>query len=196
MSVEQDPAKITDEGQYWLRAQRVTVYLRIARDTYFPKHDVTRPAAVTADDLPPTTDDAVRQIDRKSLEKRYTSGKWQVTTSVEAVNDLWLGIVEEVSTGTIWDAKVMTATGREELPYDAYMVAAYTPNYFDKRDVNRVRKHLEEGYDMTEKLFYKPDIYTRNGIISETADEWGLSVPARYREQSTTGISENQTHSS
>lgn len=182
VSTGQDPTEITDEGQYWLRAQRVTGYPRIARDTYFPKHDVTRPAAVTADDLPPTDDDAVQKIDREALEKKYTSGKWQVTTSAETVNDLWLSIIDDVSAETIWDAKAMTATGREELPYDNYMIVVYTPNYFDEKDINRVREHLRDAYSVNKELFYKPDIYTRKGIISDTAEEWGLSMPARYRE--------------
>jgi hypothetical protein len=182
MSVEQDPTEITDEGQYWLRAQRVTGYPRIARDTYFPKHDVTRPAAVTENDLPPTDEDAVRELDHEVLEKKYTSGKWQITTSAEAVTDLWPDIVDDVSTETIWDAKAMTATGRKELPYDDYMIVVYTPNYFDKQDVDRVREYLRDSYSVTKTLLYKPDIYTRKGIVSDTAEDWGLSMPARYRE--------------
>jgi hypothetical protein len=140
MTVERNPTEIDEEGHYWLRAQRVTGYLRIARDTYFPKHEVTRSAEVTAEDLPPTDDDAVRRLDREALEEKYTSGKWQVTLSAETVEDLWPTIVEDVSEELVWDAKAMTATGFEETPYDDYM------------------------------------------IVDETADEWGLSSAARYRE--------------
>ena len=97
MDFDRNPTEITDGGQYWLRAQRVTRYPRIARDTYFPKHDVTRPAAVTADDLPPTDDDAVRRIDREALETTYTSGKWQVTGSADRISDLWPDVLDDVS---------------------------------------------------------------------------------------------------
>lgn len=31
-------------------------------------------------------------------------------------------------------------------------------------------------------LSYKPDVYTANGIVAETAEAFGLSVPARYVE--------------
>lgn len=182
MATDRSPTEITDEGHYWLRAQRVTGYPRIARDSYFPKHDVTRPAAVTADDLPPTDDDAVRRLDREALEIKYTSGKWQVTLSAEALEDHWPAIVDDVSAEIIWDAKAMTATGREEIPYDDYMIVVYTPNYFDRADVDRVRQHLRDAHGVNHEIAYKPDIYTNRGIIDENAAEWGLSNAARYRE--------------
>ncbi len=74
----------------------------------------------------------------------------------------------------------MTATGFEEVPYDEYMIVVYTPNYFETHDVDRVREFLREEYDVTHELYYKPDLYTANGIVAETAAEVGLSVPARY----------------
>ena len=182
MATERDPTAITEAGHYWLRAQRVTGFPRIARDTYFPTHDVTRPAAVTANDLPPTDDDAVRRIDREALDMNYTSGKWQVTLSAEAIDDRWPAIVDDVSEEIIWDVKAMTATGREEMPYDDYMIVVYTPNYFDRADVDRVREHLRDAHGIDHEIAYKPDIYTNKGIIDETADEWGLQSAARYRE--------------
>ncbi|WP_440772822.1 putative phosphothreonine lyase domain-containing protein [Natronorubrum sp. DTA28] len=181
MDIERDPTEITDDGRYWLRAQRVTGYPRIARDAYFPTHDVIRPAAVSATDLPQTDDDAVRRLDEDALETRFTSGKWQVTAEVETIVDLWPRIVNDVSAGVIWDAKVMTATGMAELPYDEYMIVVYTPNYFDTDDVFRVREHLRETYDCSSPLRYKPDIYSKKGIVAETASEWGLERPARFR---------------
>lgn len=182
MNFDRNPTEITDEGWcwYWLRAQLVTGYPRIARDTYFRIYDVTRPAAVTADDLPPTDDEAVRALDREALEQTYTSGKWQVTTTADAVDDLWADVLEDVSAERIWDAKVMTAAGLDALTYDEYMVVVYTPNYFDRRDVDRVREHLRDAHSITDEVFYKPDIYTRKGIVEETAGEWGLSMPARF----------------
>ena len=181
MSLDQSPTEITEEGEYWLRSRDVSDSPRIGGDEYFEKHDVTRPKAVTADDLPPATDDAVREIDRDALDAEKTIGKWQVTGSAETVEALWPEIVADAADGILWAAKAMTAFGRDELPYDDYMIVVYTPNYFEKHDVNRVREHLRDEHDVTHELLYKPDIYTAKGIVAETADEWGLSMPARYR---------------
>lgn len=111
---------------------------------------------MTAADLPQTDDDAVRELDEDALEAHYTSGKWLVTMSEEAIVDCWEAILEDVTDEIIWDAKVSTATGREELPYDGYVIVVYTPNYFETDDVFRVRKHLREAHGITEEIAYKP----------------------------------------
>ena len=181
MSLDQSPTEITEEGEYWLRSRDASDSPRIGGDEYFSKHDVTRPEAVTAENLPPADDDAVREIDRDALGEEKTIGKWQVTGSAETVERLWPEIVSDAADGVLWAAKAMTAFGREELPYDDYMVVVYTPNYFEKHDVDRVREHLRDEHGVTHELLYKPDIYTAKGIVAETAGEWGLSMPARYR---------------
>lgn len=137
---------------------------------------------MTADDLPAASDEAVRKLDREALDQRKTIGKWQLAGSAETVERLWPELVDDATEEIIWATKAMTATGRRELPYDDYMIVVYTPNYFEKHDVDRVRGHLREEYDVTHDLFYKPDLYTAKGIVGETAEEWGLSMPARYRD--------------
>lgn len=181
MSFDPTPTEITEDGTYWLPSRDVSDSPRIGGDGYFSKHDVTWPADVTAEDLPPADDEAVRELDRKALERKKTIGKWQVTGSAEAVEDLWPGIVHDAAEGVIWAAKAMTAFGREELPYDDYVIVVYTPNYFEKHDVDRVREHLRDEHGVTHELYYKPDVYTAEGIVADTAEEWGLSMPARYR---------------
>ncbi|WP_049970929.1 putative phosphothreonine lyase domain-containing protein [Haladaptatus cibarius] len=181
MFTQQSPTEITEEGTYWLRSRDVSDSPRIGGDGYFSKYSVTHPENVTADDLPPANGDAVGKIDREALEQEKTIGKWQLTGSAETIDDLWPKIVVDASEGVIWAAKVMTAFGYEELPYDDYMIVVYTPNYFAKHDVDRVREHLRDEHDVTHELFYKPDIYTAKGIVAETAEEWELSMPARYR---------------
>lgn len=77
----------------------------------------------------------------------------------------------------------MTAFGYEELSmYDEYILTVYTPNYFERHDVTRVRELLRDEHNVTHELYYKPDIYTAKRIDAGTADEFGLSVPARYIE--------------
>lgn len=182
MELETDPTEITEEGRYWLRAQRVTGYPRIARDTYFPKHDVERPAAITESDLPEADDQAVAELDREALAEGYVSGKWQVKAAKSDVSELWAGILDNIEAEQIWDAKVATAHGHEELPYDEYVITVYTPNYFEVHDVERVRERLRTEHDVTEAIDYKPDVYTNKGMVDENADEWGLERAARFRD--------------
>lgn len=180
MAPDRSPTEITDDDTYWLRSRDVSDSPRIGGDGYFERHGVARPDELTAADLP-STDDAVRELDRKALEREKTIGKWQVTGSAETIDHLWPAIVDDAAEGILWAAKAMTATARAELPYDDYVIAVYTPNYFERHDVDRVRDHLRDEHDVTHELFYKPDVYTAEGIVAETAEEWGLSMPARYR---------------
>ncbi|AGN00217.1 hypothetical protein L593_01320 [Salinarchaeum sp. Harcht-Bsk1] len=182
MDLETDPTEITEDGRYWLRAQRVTGYPRIARDTYFPKHGVQRPADVTEADLPETDDEAVAELDREALAEGYVSGKWQVMAPEEDVPALWADVLDDIEKEVIWDAKVATARGYEELPYDEYVITVYTPNYFETHDVERVRARLREEHGVARALSYKPDIYTSKGMVDENADEWGLERAARFRD--------------
>lgn len=177
------PLEISEKEKYWLRGRDVSDSPKIGGDDYFSLHDVARPEEVTADDLPAADCEAVRQIDREALEREKTIGKWQVTGTAERIEELWPELVNDAEAGIVWEVKAMTAYGYEELPmYDDYILTVYTPNYFDRRDVNRVRGYLRNEHGVTHELYYKPDIYTVKGIIGETAEEFGLSVPARYVE--------------
>lgn len=182
MTLDQSPTEITEEDRYWLRSKEVSDSPKIGGDEYFSTHDVTRPEEVSADDLPPTDDEAVREIDRDALDEEKFIGKWQVTGSAERIEELWPELVADAAEGTIWAAKAMTAFGFEELTmYDDYMIVVYTPNYFAKHDVDRVREHLRDEYGVTRELLYKPDIYTAKGIVPDNVEEFGLSMAARYR---------------
>ncbi len=179
----QSPLEITETEQYWLRSRDVSDSPKIGGDDYFSDHDVTRPDNVGHDELPPAQNEAVREIDLDALEDRKTIGKWQVTGSGERIDELWPELVADAEAGIIWAVKAMTTFGYENLPmYDNYLLTVYTPNYFDRQDVFRVREHLRDAHDVTHELYYKPDMYTAKGIVTETADEFGLSAPARYIE--------------
>ena len=180
MSTDESPTEITEEGTYWLRSQEVSDSPRIGGDGYFERHDVAHPEETTAENLPPADDEAIRELDHEALEREKTIGKWQVTGSAETIEALWPAIVEDAARGTLWAAKAMTGFGYEELPYDDYMIVVYTPNYFEKADVDRVREHLREAHSVTHEIAYKPDIYTAEGIVDENAHKWGLSSAARY----------------
>ena len=179
----QSPLEITETEQYWLRGRDVSESPKIGSDDYFSDHDVARPEEIEPDDLPPADSEPVREIDHEALEKQKMIGKWQATGSAERIEELWPELVADAEAGIIWAVKAMTAVGYEELPmYDDYILTVYTPNYFERHDVDRVREHLRDKYGVTHELYYKPDIYTTKGIVAGTTEEFGLSVPARYIE--------------
>ncbi|WP_254535180.1 putative phosphothreonine lyase domain-containing protein [Halomarina litorea] len=177
------PLEITEEGEYWLRSRDVSDSSTVGGEAYFAEHDVTPAEELTAEDLPPAETEAVRELDREALDRELTIGKWQVTGSAERVDELWPKLVADAEAGTIWAVKAMTGFGYEALSvYDDYVLTVYTPNYFDRDDVGRVRDHLRDEHRVTHKLCYKPDIYTKKGVVAESAGEFGLSRPARYVE--------------
>lgn len=175
------PLDISETEQYWLRSRDVSDASAVAGEGYYAEHDVQRPAETTAGDLPPADSEAVREIDREALDTGKLIGKWQVTVSPERLEQLWPRLVADAEAGTIWAVKTMTAFGYENLPmYDEYILTVYTPNYLETDDVWRVREHLRSEHDVTHDLYYKPDIYTAKGIVADTAEGFGLAVPARY----------------
>ena len=174
------PSTITEEGVYWLRSRDVSDSSKIGGDSYFERHDVRRADELTAEDLPPAAD-AVRELDELALERGKTIGKWQVTGSADEIDALWPEVVADAAEGTLWAAKAMTPFGRAELPYDEYQIAVYTPNYLERHDVDRVRDRLREAHGVDHECYYKPDLYTAEGMGPDNYEEWGLSMPARYR---------------
>ncbi|UPV99116.1 DUF1917 domain-containing protein [Halorussus gelatinilyticus] len=189
MTLDKSPTDITDEETYWLRSQAVSDSPNVAGDGYFERHDVPFPEETTAENLPPAedvavgSDEAVRELDREALDEAKFIGKWQLTGSAERIEELWPELVADAADEVLWAAKAMTGFGYENLPmYDEYMITVYTPNYFAKRDVDRVRDHLREEYGVTKELLYKPDLYTAKGIVPDNVEEFGLSMAARYCE--------------
>lgn len=177
----QSPITITEAEQHWLRSRDVSDSPTIGGDQYFAQHNVTRQEDSQVDHLPPAETDAVRAIDREALRQEKLIGKWQVTGKSERIEKLWPTIVADAEAGVIWAVKAVTSYGYQNLPmYDDYLLTVYTPNYFDRDDVFRVRDHLREAHDITHELYSKPDIYTAKGIDTDTAGEFGLSAPARY----------------
>ncbi|MYL17173.1 DUF1917 domain-containing protein [Halorubrum terrestre] len=200
MVTDRSPSEIDDEGWHWLRVKHVTGFPRQARDGYFPDHDVTRPAATSEADLPavdpeadlpridrrreaslPADPETVRDVDRLALETTYLSGKWLVERPDETVDELWRTVVEDVEAGRFWDAKVTTRAGREAFGETDHAVLVFTPNYFDRADVDRVRRRLRAVHGVTESIRYRPDVYTLDGVHEERLGPLGDSGAARFR---------------
>ncbi|OTF02024.1 putative phosphothreonine lyase domain-containg protein [Halorubrum sp. SD612] len=191
MVTDRSPTAIEESGRHWLRVKHVTGFPRQARDAYFPNHDVTRPAATTEADLPevdraradalPADPETVRDADRLALETTYLSGKWLVERPAATVDELWEAVVEDVAAGRLWDAKVTTRAGREAFGETAHAVLVFTPNYFDRDDVDRVRCRLRAVHGVTEAIRYRPDVYTLDGVREERLGALADSDAARFR---------------
>lgn len=167
-----------EEEQYWLFAQGDKI-------DYYETHNVLRPEMTTADDLPETDNDAVRELDEEALRdnsRTSLTGKWNVFVEPDQVDDTWELVTELVEENKIYSAKVSTKFGREQENRANHVIVVYTPNYFDQDDVFRVRELLREECGIEETLYYKPDIYTRKGIYVDTAQEMGLPGASRYVE--------------
>lgn len=96
------------------------------------------------------------------------------------VDEVWRCVERLVAEDEIYQAKVSSKMGRQRESRDEHVIVVYTPNYFDKDDVFRVRGLLREQCGIDETLYYKPDIYSRKGIYADTAEERGLPGASRY----------------
>lgn len=192
MVTDRAPTEIDEAGWHWLRVKHVTGFPRNARDGYFPRHGVTRPAATTEADLPsvgegdeggslPADAATVADVDRLAFETTYLSGKWLVERPAETVDDLWEAVVDDVAAERFWDAKVTTRAGREAFGEADHAVLVFTPNYFDREDVDRVRRRLREAHGVTEEIRYRPDVYTLDGVHEERLDGLTDSEASRFR---------------
>ncbi|WP_049984186.1 putative phosphothreonine lyase domain-containg protein [Halorubrum sp. BV1] len=190
MVTDRSPTAIDETGWHWLRVKHATGFPRQARDGYFPDHDVTRPAAAAEEDLPnigleaesiPADRETVRDADRLALETTYLSGKWLVERPAATVDDLWEAVVDDVAAGRFWDAKATTRAGREAFDETEHAVLVFTPNYFDRADVDRVRRRLREAHGVTEEIRYRPDVYTLDGVHEERIGALADSAASRFR---------------
>ena len=192
MVTDRAPTEIDEAGRHWLRVKGVTGFPRNARDGYFPRHGVTRPAATTEADLPgvdedrdgalPVDAETVADADRLALETTYLSGKWLIERPPEAVDDVWEAVVEDVAAERFWDAKVSTRAGCEAFGETEHAVLVFTPNYFDRDDVDRVRRRLREVHGVTEEIRYRPDVYTLDGVHQKTLGGLTDSEASRFRD--------------
>jgi len=191
MVTDREPTEIDEAGWHWLRVKHVTGFPRDARDRYFPRHGVTRPAATTEAHLPsvdegeeealPADAETVADADRLALKTTYLSGKWLVERQAETVDDLWEGVVDDVAAERFWDAKVSTRAGCEAFGEADHAVLVFTPNYFDREDVDRVRLRLREAHGVTEEIRYRPDVYTLDGVHEERLGGLTDSEASRFR---------------
>jgi hypothetical protein len=170
------PLPSEEEEQYWIHA-------RGDRQDYSEAHNVLRQKDTTPNDVPESDNDAVRELDEEALQDdspTSLNGKWNAFLKPAEIDDIWDCVTGLVKEDEIYAAKVSTKYGREQGNRDTHVLVVYTPNYFDKDDVFRVRELLRDTCGLKETLYYKPGIYTREGIYADTAQEMGLPGASRY----------------
>lgn len=134
--------------------------------TSFGKHaivpDTSRRVVVVGDELEIPVKE--NDIDNVAKESGLVFGKWLIYASPENTNEVWKTIASSTLKGELGvDAKVSTVLqGTSE-----FVICVYTENYLDVNDAKRVRKKLAE-LGFTQRLYYKPDIYTYLKIYRKT----------------------------
>ena len=105
-------------------------------------------------------------IDDLARKTGIVGGKWLIIEGEDGVNKSWYVIANSTwkdELGT--EAKVSSA--RKAGTAKEYVICVYTKNYLDTLDVKRVREKLWKlGY--TQRLYYKPDLYTYLNIYHRT----------------------------
>jgi len=80
----------------------------------------------------------------------------------------WPDIADDVSEEIIWDVKVMTATGRDELPYDKYMIVVY-------------RRYEANATGLDPGALHTPNYCGTPGTIRSNIDQWPGARREAYR---------------
>lgn len=167
------PSEITETQ--WCKAHGPSANI------YCELYDVLHPTETTERHFPSDTEnDAVRELDREALETGILAGKWMYKCPKTEIDDLWSEIVSFVSDEMFFQAKTSTQFDHPQYSNDHHIVLVYTPNYFDTDDVFRVRRILADEFGLTQKLKYKPDVYTYNNVYPHTITESGLPSEGRF----------------
>lgn len=116
---------------------------------------------------------AIKDLDELAKKSGAVIGKWLIYRDRAEIDEVWKTIAKSTFKGELGiSAKAGTAmSGKKQ-----HVICVYTGNYLDLKAVLRVRAKLRD-LKFTEKLCYKPDIYTYLGIYYRTTS---LS-PCRYR---------------
>lgn len=150
-------------------------------DTYFSAYDVLRPAKTSQRDIP-TDSSTEQQIDEEALEAGLLQGEWILSCDPEAVDSVWQQVKSLVAEGELYDARVSTKLRVALRDSERYYISVAVPNYFDRDDVARVRTAIRESDIDPSGVFFKPLIYSKWRITSDTKHTFSLDRTTRYRD--------------
>lgn len=106
----------------------------------------------------------VEKLDELAQKSGILVGKWLIYRSNSEIDDVWKIIARATFDGGLGrSAKVSTAMQKNR----RHVICVYTENYLDLENVMRVREKLRL-LGFTDRLCYKPDIYTYLGIYYKT----------------------------
>jgi len=106
-----------EEEQYWIHAQGDS-------QDYFEAHDILRPKDTTANEVPESDNEAVRELDEEAFQHdspTSLTGKWNVFLKPPEIDDVWdcvTGLVKRVVRNTLrtlldnFEKKIHAALGR------------------------------------------------------------------------------------
>lgn len=111
------------------------------------------------------TSDYILQL---AEEYDYKTGKWLIYSKWPAIDNVWKRVAKAVVAGKLGcSAKVSTHDPEEK----THVICVYTEDFTNEDHVRKVEQNLrKEG--ITERMTYKPDIYTTLGIYRK--NPWGL----------------------
>ncbi|KAJ3158385.1 hypothetical protein HDU86_002851 [Geranomyces michiganensis] len=115
------------------------------------------------------------QLDCLARRFHVLSGKWLVFRSLKAIDKMWNRISRATVAGTLGTAAKVAPRSDNGT---CHVVCIYTRDYTDAADVARVRDALRR-LGVTERIVYKPDLYTRCEIYKR--NPWGIK-PSRFAE--------------
>jgi len=171
------PDVVTDQYLYASRELRLDDGQQAA---YFDVHDVTRKRETAPSDLPDAETDGQRALDESAFHE-LPVGEWQVFPRPGDVTDVWNTVLDAVADRTYYDARVATEWTRTARGNDSHGVMVAVPNYFDREDIGRVYRLIEQvdGVDR-ETMLFKPLLYSMYGIDASNASEFDLPGSTRY----------------
>jgi hypothetical protein len=115
-------------------------------------------------------------VDKLAEDFNILTGKWLVFVASDKVDNLWGQIVKSTLAGTLGISAKVTARDEQEPRYK-HVICVYNADYRSMAEVTRVRDELKR-LGVTERLAYKPDIYTYCGINKDNS--WGIRASRYY----------------
>jgi hypothetical protein len=115
-------------------------------------------------------------LDKLAEDFNILTGKWLLFVPSDKVDHLWGQIVKSTLAGTL-GIKAKVSSREEQDPADRHVICVYNTDYRSMDEVKRVRDELRR-LGVTERISYKPDIYTHCEIFRDNS--WGIRASRYY----------------
>lgn len=150
-------------------------------NAYFSDHNVLRPTETTRADIT-AENTAERELDGEALETGLLQGEWILPCSAETVDQAWQWAQNLIAENDLYDARVDTKLRVALTETDKYHLLIAVPNYLDRNDVSRTKTVIQNSEIDSTDLHFKPLMYSKWRITSETRAAFGLDSVTRYED--------------